>query len=252
MESKSAHVTRPLTYVLLVLVTLFLVRLFNVPLPISVTTSQVSSELSVIGEGKVDVTPDTAYVDIGVNVDKVASAEEAQGKLSEQNNKIIAAMKALGIPTENIKTSGYSVSPNYVYELGKNRTDGYNGNSTVTVKTDKVDLAGKIIEEATKAGANQVGGARFVVDKPELYREQARDKAIENAREQAQKLASSLGITLGKVTNIVESSSAGIPPMLYAEKAVALDARGGAAPTANLEPGTQTVSSTVTLFFEKR
>jgi uncharacterized protein YggE len=244
---------RPLPFVVAILVTLFLIKFLNIPLPLAITTSQVSSELSVVGEGKVDVTPDTAYVDIGVTIEKVATADEAQSKLRDQNNKIIAAMKAIGITTENIKTSNFSISPNYIYDGGKNKTDGFNGNASVTVKTDKVELAGKVIEEATKAGATNVGGARFVVDKPEVYREQARDKAIANAKEQAAKIAGSLGITLGRVTNIVESSAGGFPQPIYAEKLMALDARAsGSGQTPNLEPGTQTVSTTVTLYFEKR
>ncbi|MBP7118688.1 hypothetical protein KBA63_01255, partial [Candidatus Woesebacteria bacterium] len=72
---------RPLPFVVAILVTLFLIKFLNIPLPLSITTSQVSSELSVVGEGKVDVTPDTAYVDIGVTIEKVATADEAQSKL---------------------------------------------------------------------------------------------------------------------------------------------------------------------------
>jgi uncharacterized protein YggE len=98
---KSDIYVRPLPFVVAILLTLFLIRVFNLPLPITVTTSQVSSELSVVGEGKVDVTPDTAYIDAVVTIEKVSTAEQAQTKLSEQNNKIVAAMKAIGIPAEN-------------------------------------------------------------------------------------------------------------------------------------------------------
>ncbi len=250
---KSDIYVRPLPFVLAILVTLFLIRFLNIPLPIQVTSSQVSSELSVVGEGKVDVTSDTAYIDVGVTIEKVPTADEAQNKLTQKNNTIVEAMKALGVAAEDIKTSNFSISPNYVYDSGKNSTDGYIGNASITIKTDKINLVGKIIGEATKVGATNVGGARFTIDKPEMYREQARDKAIANAKEQAQKIASSLGITLGRVTNIVESSVGSVPPILYAEKAMSLDGRGGGpSAVANLEPGTQTVSSTVTLYFEKR
>lgn len=234
-----------------VVVSLFVLQRAGLYLPVHITTSSVSSELSVVGEGKVDVVPDTAYVDVGVSFDSANTAPEAQTRLSDQNNKIVAAMKTLGIAEENIKTTNYSVSPNYVYEGGKSRQNGFVANSTITIKTDKIDLAGKIIETATSAGATQVGSARFVVDKPENYREQAREKAINNAKDQAQKLATSLGITLGKVTNIVESTPQ-TPPMLYAEKAIGLGAGGGAPSTPNLQPGQETITSTVTLYFEKR
>ncbi len=238
--------------ILSVFVILWLLKYLNLSLPVMVQTSQVSSELAVVGEGKIDVLPDTAYIDVGVSFDSVNSADEAQKKLSDQNNKIVVAMKSLGISEENIKTTNYSVSPNYVYEGGKSKQSGFLGNATVTVKTDKIDLAGRIIETAANAGATQVGSARFVVDKPENYREQARDKAIANAKDQAQKLASSLGISLGAVTNIVESTPSS-PPILYADKAMTSGALGGAAGNApDLQSGQQTITSTVTLYFSKR
>lgn len=250
MQEQKPGALRILFGLLFIVVILFVLQKTGLAVPVKITTSTVSSELSVVGEGKIDVIPDTAYVDVGVSFDNVNSADDAQKRLSDENNKIVAAMKALGISEENIKTSNYSVSPNYMYDGGKSRQNGFIGNATITVKTNKTELAGKIIEEATKAGATQVGSARFVVDKPEDYREQARDKAIANAKDQAQKLANSLGITLGKVTNIVESSPQ-TPPVFYAEKAMSAGIGGGSA-TPDLQSGQQTITSTVTLYFEKR
>jgi uncharacterized protein YggE len=242
-------------FVFFALLTIFLygTRRLGLTLPVAITTSQVSSELSVVGEGKVDVTPDTLTIDVGITVEKEQSAEAVQNKLTEKNNSIVSAVKSLGIDEKDIKTSNYSVNPNYVYDLGKNRTDGFTGNVTVTIKTKKLDLAGKITQSATEAGATNIAGTRFSVENPEVFREQARDKAIANAKDQAQKLASSLGITLGRVTNIVESNQNSVPPIYFAEKAVSLDSMGrGGAPAPELQPGTQTVSSSVTLYFEKR
>ena len=246
---KDNFATRYLLFFFILLAALFAVRKAGWGIPISVTTSSVSSELSVVGEGKVDVTPDTVYVDVGVTVQREQTADAVQAKLADQNNKIVEAMKAIGINKDGIKTSNFSINPNYIYDGGKQRTDGFTGNATVTVKTDKIDLAGKIIEEATSAGATNIGGTRFTVDNPEKYRADARDKAIANAKDQAQRLASSLGITLGKITNIVESNSSAPVPMYFSEKSVSISAAGGAA---DLSAGTQTISSTVTLFFEKR
>jgi len=108
-------------------------------------------------------------------------------------------------------------------------------------------LASKVIETATTAGANQIQGSRFVVDKPELYREEAREKAIKNAKEQAEKMAKNLGIKLGKIVNIIESSPS--QPIAFYGKAYA-EGLGGGGPI--LEQGTQTVTSVVTLYFEKK
>ncbi len=227
---------------------LLLMHFLNIRVPVSVTTSAQSGELAVVGEGKVDIVPDIAYVDLGINVNGVTSVQEAQNKVDSVNNAVLVAVQKLGISKRDIKTTNYSINPNYVYTGGRDQINGYNGNATITVKTNKTDLVPTIIQVATTAGANQVQGARFSIEKPESYRAQARNKAIENAKEQAKSLASDLGIKLGKVTNIVESTGVGGGPIPEMMKALPV---GGGADTPTIEPGTQTISSTVTLYFEK-
>lgn len=231
---------------------LLLIKTFDVsyPLNLTITNTTRTSELAVVGEGKVDVVPDTIYVDLGISVTNVATAERAQEKIDEVNNKIIDALKTLGVDKKDIKTSNYNITPAYSYFPNtENKITGYNGNATVNVKLKEAKLASQVISKTTEAGANQVQGTRFVVDEPEKYREEARNKAIENAREQAQKLSKELGISLGKIVNIVESSGGDQPYPIY-DKMIAGAPRGSEGP--QLEPGTQTVTSTVTLYFEKK
>lgn len=249
IEKKIIH-----TYVAIIAVTivaLYIIQRFDISYPISVSTSSVSSELSVVGEGKIDVTPDTASVDVGISVTNAPSAKDAQVQIDEVNNKIIEAMKSLSVKKENIQTSNYSIYPSMIYEPDsrKEAVSGYNGNVTVSIKIKDTKLTSRVVDEATKAGANQIQGIQFSVENPETYREKARDEAIANAKTQAEKLAQNLGIKLGKVTNIVESGSSQ-PPIMYA-----MDAKlssGGGAGGPQVEPGTQTISSVVTLYFEKK
>jgi uncharacterized protein len=237
--------------VTVLLVALFLIKTFDISYPITLTSTTKSTELAVVGEGKVDVVPDTGYIDLGVTVNDALTTEAAQQTVDQTNNKIIEALQKIGVTKADIKTTNYSINPNYSYDNGKNNITGYNGNATLEVKTKDPQMASKIIDEATKAGANQIQGSRFVIDSPEKYREAARNNAIQNARDQAQKLASSLGIKLGRVTNIVESSPETPQPIYGVMKAVGM---GGARDTAapSIEPGTQTITSVVTLYFEKR
>lgn len=229
------------------LVALYLVKVFDISYPLSLVTTSRSSELAVVGEGKVEVTPDTAYVDAGITVNQVSSVGEAQKNIDETNNKIINALREIGIEKGDIKTSNYSIFPNYKYENNNNKIDGYNGNASIEIKVRDPQLASKVIETVTTAGANQIQGSRFVVGKPELYREEARNAAIQNAKDQAQKIAKDLGIKLGKITNIVESSPDS--PVLYS-KALPVSGGGGGGP--ELEAGSQTITSVVTLYFEKK
>lgn len=231
------------------------VNFFNIAYPLTVTSKQSSGELAVVGVGKVDTTPDTASVDLGIVVNDASTIEEASRQINEVNNAIVSGLSSLGIEKEDIKTSNYSINPNYDYTRVPNGTiTGYNGNTTVTVKVKDTTKLPQVIEAGTKAGANQVMGTNYTIDKPEDYQEQARQKAIANAKEQAQKMANELGIRLGRVVNIVESTNGGMPiPMMYEKSVMSLDARGGTnAPVPDLQPGTQTITSTVTLYFETR
>lgn len=238
-----------LTTAVIVLFALIFIRLLNISYPLSVTTTTKASELAVVGEGKVEVVPDTAFIDAGVAVNNTDTVGEAQSTINKVNNDIVAAMKKLGINKTDIKTSNYSIYPNYSYQDNVNRIDGYNGNATITIKTRDTSLVPKIIEEATRVGANQLSGVRFTVDKPEKYREQARTLAINNAKEQAEKMAKSLGIGLGKIVNVVESTP--VSSSFYG-KAENLMGAGGGGGMPDVETGSQTITSIITLYFEKR
>lgn len=239
---------------ILVLTALFLwvVNYFNISYPLSITSRSASGELAVVGEGKVDITPNNASVELGITSNDAKSVDDAQNQINKVNNAIVENLKQVGIDKADIKTSNYSITPTYDYTKGGTGTiTGYSGNTTVTVKVKDTTILPEVISAATKAGANQVMGTNYSVESPEKYREQARNKAIANAKEQAQKLANELGIRLGKVTNIAESSNnPGPVPMMYAKEAVGLG--GGTAPAPDLQPGTQTITSTVTLYFDKK
>lgn len=236
-----------LLVVVISLIALSLVKTLDISYPLTIVSSSKSNELAVVGEGKVEVTPDTAYVDAGITVDNRGTVEEVQKTVNTINDKIISSLRDLGIEKADIKTSNYSVYPNYKYENNINAISGYNGNSTVSIKVRDTQMTSKVIETVTAAGANQIQGVRFSIDKPEVYREEARNKAIANAKEQAQNLAKDLGLKLGKIVNIIESSpdQAGLP--IYAKSAEGLG--GGGGPT--VEQGSQTITTVVTLYFEK-
>jgi len=234
------------------IIALFIIKHFNISYPITITTTNKSTEMAVVGEGKIEVTPDTAYIDAGITIDKASSVDEAQKLMDGINNKIVAGLRSLGIEKSDIKTSNYSIYPNYKYENNDNRVDGYNGNATITIKVRNPQAASNVIESVTKSGANQIHGSRFVVDKPEIYREQAREAAIKNAKDQAQKIAKNLGIKLGKITNIIETTPDN-NNISYSKSFLPMSGGGGAEGSRlDYQQGSQTLTSVVTLYFEKQ
>lgn len=87
-------------------------------------------------------------------------------------------------------------------------------------------------------------GPNFSMDEDSGETDELFAEAIENARKKAQNVAASTGRKLGKVLSVVEGVTSGGPvPILR------MEAGGGGAP---LEPGTGTVSKSVTVVFELR
>lgn len=232
------------------LIGLFLIKTLDLSFPLTIVNTTKTSEFAVTGEAKIDVIPDTAQINAGISVRGERTVEEARRKMDEVNNKIVAALLRFGIAKKDITTSNYSINPNIVYRDNQDVESGYNGNATILIKVKNIDLASQVIDEVSRAGATHVNGPSFTIDDPSKLREEARNKAIENAKQQAQKLASSLGIKLGKIVNVVESSP-GQPPIMYRAQSMEGGA-GGAADLPDLEPGSQTITSTVTLYFEKK
>ena len=173
------------TYILILIATLialFLIKQLDIFYPISVTNRAVSAELSVVGEGKVDVVPDTANVQAGITAED-KTVQEVEGKINEINNKIVSALERLGIDKKDIKTSNYSINPSYDFTPnGRNNISGYTGNASLVITVRKQELVSQVITAATEAGANQVYNSGFTVDDPSKYREEARNKAIQNAK----------------------------------------------------------------------
>lgn len=228
---------------------LFLIQQLDISYPLNIRTSSGSSELSVVGEGKIEAVPDTATITVGISVSNVTTVQEAQTRITEINNKIISSLSGLGIAKSDIKTSNYSIYPYYSPDA-QAKTTGYNGNVSITITTHSAEKVPNIITQATAAGANEVQGVNFSIDNPDALREKAREEAIDNAKEQAQKLAKQLDIRLGKITNVVEANG-GAEVLPYYQR-MALPEIGGGRAEAQVEPGSQTITSVVTLYFEKK
>jgi uncharacterized protein len=198
------------------------------------------------GEATVTAKPDQAQIDIGV-VTQAQNAQDAASQNAQRLEAVISALrKALGQGAD-IKSVGYSLSPNYRYpERGGQPTiTGYTASNIVQVKTSDLTQVGKIIDTATLAGANNVQALRFMLKDEQAARAQALREAALIARAKAEVLASALGLKIQRVF-LVEESSQSAPIPLYA-RAGAMEASVAQTP---VEPGTIDVRATVRLTVE--
>ncbi len=228
---------------------LFLYTKFAGPIPFSITnvTSNKSEAFTVTGEGKVSVKPDIATVNVGVHATGTTT-KEVQDNLNKNINAVSAAVKKLGIDEKDIKTSNYTMNPTYDYTSSRQKITGYQASSNLTIKVRNIDNANAVVDAATTAGANTVGGISFDVDDKTKAEDEARKLAVADAKAKADQAAKTAGFTLGKIINYQESSNNIRPMPLYA-KADSVVGLGGGAPT-ELNTGSTDITLTVTLSYE--
>lgn len=207
-----------------------------------------SRELTVSGEGKVYVVPDIATVQLGVATEGMEISEIVQ-KNTEQMNKILQEVKALGVEEKDIKTTQYSLSPYYDWVKGERIFRGYTITQQITVKIRDFTKIGSILNAGTENGATLIGDLSFGIDDPEQVRQEAREEAIAQARTKAENIAKASGLKLVKVLNVQESSY----PYYY-DNLMKESGLGGAGEVQapEIQPGQQEVTITVYLTYRIR
>lgn len=218
-----------------------------IPFSINSVTTTKTDTFSVSGEGKITMVPDIAVVSVGVTA-QGASVSKVQQELNTKINAMSDAIKKLGVGAGDIKTSYYNISPTYDYSSSSQRITGYQANSNLTIKVRKIDNANAVIDAATAAGANEVGGVSFDVDDKTKAENQARELAVADAKSKAEAAAKAAGFKLGRVINYSEGGGANPRPVMF-DAAKVMPMAGGGEPT-QVEPGTSELTVNVSLSYE--
>jgi uncharacterized protein len=171
--------------------------------------NQQQNQVSVTGRGKVSYQPDTATINLGLQVDKAVTAEAALNQLNDKMSKIVAGVEALGINKEDVRTEAYNISPQYDYKDGTSTISGFGANQQIEIKVKNIqenpDLVSSVISAAGAAGTNQISGINFSVSDLNGLKQQARILAIKDAREKSAGLAAAAGVKLGKIEGWYEN-----------------------------------------------
>lgn len=205
--------------------------------------------ITITGEGKVTAKPDLARMDLGVQTDAL-TVSQAQRENTKKMNEILAALKQLGVKTEDMQTAHYSIFPKQEWKEGKSTIIGYTVAQNVSVKVRNLDHVGEVLAKAGELGANQVGGIQFTIDEPQKLQDNARGKAIEDARKKAHVLAKQLGLDIVKVVTF--SEHAGSQPLPIYTRAMPAAMLMEAAPAPTIEPGSLDVTANLSVTFEVR
>ncbi len=205
--------------------------------------------LNVSGMGTVILTPDIAYINIGVH-SEAPTAAEAVAANNTQTQQVVDALKGAGVAAKDIRTSNFSIYPNTQYDPQTNEKLGttYVVDNTVYVTVRNLDSLGDLLDTAVKAGANNVNSIQFDVADKNPAMKQARDQAVKDAQTQAEELAKTAGVSLGSLQSISYGNSVPTPIMESFGKG------GGGAAAADIavpiNPGTMTLTVTVGMSYD--
>lgn len=224
-----------------------------------------TNTISVSGYGESFVVPDIATFSFSV-VSLKSTVAAAQEDATAKINAITEYLKSAGIDEKDIKTSDYSVYPQYDYvsascpasstgevvycPSGRQVLRGYEVRQTTTIKVRDTAKAGDLLTNVGSKGATEVSGLTFTTDDPNQGEEEARAEAIADAKDKANRLAKELGVSLVRVVSFSENGG-GVPyPVAYGRGGTLEAQDAKAAPEISI--GQNKVVSNVSVTYEIR
>ena len=208
--------------------------------------------LNITGNGSTAISPDIAYVNVGVRTE----ARTVKVSVSQNNStaeRVMKALSDLGVKDTDLRTSNFRI---YSFEKHDQETGELLGtfyvvDNNIIVTVRDLSILGELLDSSVKAGANTINNIQFDLADHTSAVKQARDEALKNAIEQAQEMADAAEINLGEIQTIYYYDS--VP---YIAEAAYMDygKGGGGGFSAErmdvpINPGQVTITASVSIVF---
>jgi hypothetical protein len=204
--------------------------------------------LTVSAQGNVERVPDRAVLGLAVESES-SNARDAARTNATKMERVVAALRAAGVPADRIRTIGYELHPTYARPDRAEdppRIAGYRAVNRLQVTLDALDRVGPALDAAIEAGANRASNLHFTLRDASSARIEALQQATAKARAEAQAIAAAAGETLGVVQSIHTDSYMPPPaPAMEYARAAAMDMKA----ETPVESGTLNVTANVTIVF---
>jgi uncharacterized protein YggE len=221
--------------------------------------------ISVSATGSVDFVPDIARLTLGIRIES-PTAQAATNGVNQHAAQVIAALRASGVSDRNIKTSSYNlifreapppppaaslrvpesnapVSPSEAVAARLALPGNYVATETLEV-TLPVNSAGKALDAAIAAGANESFGLNYQTSNAQALYRAALAKAVASARDSAKAIADAAHLAIIAIQSISTNAPAAGP---FAAEPMMARSLG-----AQVLPGTEAISATVFVVYRVR
>jgi len=160
----------------------------------------------VSGSAEIVASPDHATINIGVVTSDLVVAKALQAN-SVEMERVVAAIKALGIPETAMQTSEFSIKPLHPktqngYDEDEAKTLGYQVSNKLSISVTDLSKVADIIDASVEAGANSSNSISFEVKDRAAYGDKALAAAINNARHRAEVMANAEHLKVGRVISL--------------------------------------------------
>ena len=147
-------------------------------LPMALQAAEVPEGPHVVtsGTASVDATPDIATLAIEVSVSS-KDAAQAKKQVDERVAQYFDFLQKNNIEKKDISAANLRTQPEYDYlKTGESVLKGYRAVRQVQVTLRQLDKLNELLDGALKSGLNEIRAVELGVAKPDVYREQARQK----------------------------------------------------------------------------
>lgn len=202
--------------------------------------------VQVSGSSQKEVMPDIARIYVSINTIN-SNLEQAKADNSQNLDKVLAALREQGVADKQIKTDTYQVDPIYNYEKDQlPNLKGYRVTNRLEI-TVAVEKVGLLVNEVTRAGANEISSIRFETQNEREIKNDALQDAVKDALKKAEVIAGVLNKKIAQVKLVNESGVFYHPVMMEPRSLKAVN-EDMAAP--NLPVGKVTVGANVQVTVE--
>ena len=214
--------------------------------------------INVQANSSISVPADLASFNIKIK-SREKTVTEARENTARYANRVVDAIKKLNISEDDIQTTSFNIYPETRWiekkdDFGvysESTIIAYSVENSINVLVRNLDDLGKVIDEATIAGENQIqiNNINFSISNINSYEKKLRENAAINAKNKAQTYVESLGLKLGNLNYLNEISSPITTPSYEPRMEIAMSADSQYTPSTFI-PGDIEISISIQANFE--
>jgi uncharacterized protein len=209
---------------------------------------EVLGDITMPGQAQMNTKPDLVVITLRIQSLNIDSVVTAKNHVAEILDRVIRALKQLGLTDDQIETLSYHIEQQYNWENNVNVFKGYLVSCSLKISVKDADKAGKVIDVSVDEGA-YVDNINFELSKEKeaALKKQLLSQAVDDAKEKANSVMVALGQHLGRAKSV--SMNADYQPHEYYRNDGTNGAFALSIPTTIMQSDL-TVTVTVTIGFE--